>query len=88
MESLSTRFKPTVPSPDPVLTVTVRELPLPVTPVIEAPVTPLVTSAKSPVSTPVTVSLKVTVNCTLPRFEGVAVARLIEETVGAVLSIV
>ena len=77
-----------VPSPEPVLTVTVRELPLPVTLAIEAPLTPLVTSAKSVLSTPLTLSLNVTVKFTLLAFVGLALARLMDKTVAAVLSIV
>ena len=86
MESSSTRVRPIVPSPMPVLTVTVREVPLPVTPVIEAPLTPLVTSVKSALSTPLTLSLNVTVKFTLLAFVGLAVAGLIEDTTGGVVS--
>ena len=63
-------------------------MPLPVTPLIEVPVTPAGASAKSVASTPVTDSLKVTVKCTLAAAVGSASARLMETTVGAVLSIV
>ncbi len=51
----------TVPSPVPLLTVTLYVVPLPVTLVIEVPATPEVVSEKSPASTPVTLSLNVTV---------------------------
>src|SRR5207249_54953 len=63
--SLSTRLSPSVPSPVPVPVVTVYEAPVPVTLVKDAPVMPVGASAKSAVSTPVTLSLKVTVHCTL-----------------------
>ena len=86
--SLSTRLSPSVPSPVPVLVVTVYEAPVPVTLVKDAPVMPVGASAKSAVSTPVTLSLKVTVHCTLAALVGVLPTRLIELTVGAVLSIV
>jgi hypothetical protein len=70
----------------PLFAVTVYVVPLPVTLVIEAPDGPVAESAKSVVSTPVTFSLKVTVHCTLPAFEGVAPTRLIEEAVGGTVS--
>ena len=50
------------------------------------PLTPLAASVKSPVSTPVTLSLKVTVHCTLAALVGVLPTRLMEETVGGVVS--
>ena len=61
-------------------------MPLPLTLLIEAEETPVVTSVKSPVVTPVTLSLNVTVKCTLLAFVRLASARLMDETVGAVLS--
>jgi hypothetical protein len=70
----------------PVETVTVRVAPVPVTDVIDAPDAPAPASAKSVESTPVTLSLKVTVHWTLAAFVGVVPARLIVETVGAVVS--
>ena len=54
--------------------------------VMEALVTPVVASEKSPVPTPVTLSLNVTVHETLVAFVGLDVTRLIDKTVGAVLS--
>src|SRR5262249_26348905 len=73
----------------PVLAVTVYWLPLPLTPVIVAPVTaPVVTRAKSEASTPVTLSLNSTVHDMLAAFVGVVPARLIDCTVGAVVSTV
>ena len=62
-------------------------MPLPPTLEIDAPVT-VGESEKSAASTPVTDSLKVTVQLTLAALVGVAPARLIEVTVGAVLSTV
>ena len=87
IESSSTRFSPSVPSL-PVLTVTVYVVPLPLTPLTLAPVAPAPTSAKSDVSTPLTLLLKVTVQCRDEAFVGVESARLIELTVGAVASTV
>ena len=87
IESSSTRFRPSVPLPEPVLAVTVRVAPLPVTPVIAGvPPRPLFASAKSLGSTPVTGSLNVTVQLTLEAFVGFASARPIDETVGAPVS--
>src|SRR5438874_717388 len=89
MESSSTRFRPRVPSPDPVVAVTLQVLPLPVTLPTDPPVTESVRArAKSPASTPVTGSLNVTVHETLPAFVGLAAPtrRLMEETVGGVAS--
>src|SRR4029077_12047453 len=64
-------------------------LPLPLTVVIVAPVTaPVGTRAKSEASTPVTLSLNTTVHDTLAAFVGVVPARLIDCTVGAVVSTV
>ena len=76
----------TLPEPLPVLTVTVQFCPEPPTPVIEGLVTPPELSAKSAESTPVTDSLKRTLNTTDEAFVGVAPARVIEVTVGAILS--
>ena len=51
-----------VPSPLPLLTVTVYVVPLPVTPLTDVPVTPpVVVTWKSVASTPVTLCVKVTV---------------------------
>ena len=53
-----------------------------------APLTPAVARLKSAVPTPVTLSLKVTVQVTLAALVGSEPARLMEETVGTVLSTV
>ena len=84
--SSSTRFSPSVPFPLPVLAVTVyTELETLVTEAIEAPLTPpACTSVKSAVLTPVTALSKVTVQETLVALVGLALTRLIEETVGGV----
>ena len=73
-----------VPSPVPVLTVTVQEgLHVAAeTAVTEAPVMPVVFNAKSAVSTPLTLSLKVTVKSTLVALLGVALTRVMEVAVG------
>src|SRR5215218_4089527 len=84
--SLSLRFRPSVPLPVPVDAVTVRVAPEPVTLVIDGDVRPEFASAKSAASTPVTLSLNVTVQLTLDAFVGLEPARLIETTVGAVAS--
>jgi hypothetical protein len=67
-----------------VFAVTAQVVPLPVTEVIDALLTPLTwVSTKSPASTPVTLSLKVTVHATdLPAAVGSKLARLIDTTVG------
>ena len=84
---MSTRFRPSVPLPVPVFAVTVYWLPLPLTVVIVAPVTaPVVARAKSEASTPVTLSLNSTVHDTLAAFVGVVPTRLIDCTVGAIVS--
>src|SRR4051812_33143886 len=57
-------------------------------PVMDAPVTPVGVSAKSPASTPVTASEKVTVQLTELALVGLEPTRTIEETVGAVVSLV
>src|SRR5688572_15857821 len=57
-------------------------------PVIEAPETPVVVRAKSDASTPRTFSLNATVHCTLAALVGVEPTRLIDDTVGGVVSIV
>ena len=60
---------------------------LPVTEAIEPPLTPPPrTSAKSAASTPLTASLKVTVQRSVVAFVGSASARSIDRTVGAVVS--
>ena len=83
------RFRPSDPDPDPVDAVTVRVAPLPVTPVIAGvPPKPLLTSVKLfEEFPPVTGSLNVTVHDTLDEFVGEAATRLIELTVGGVLSL-
>ena len=75
-----------MPLPVPVLTVTVYVVPLPVTVVNDAPETPEAATAKSEALTPVTDSLKTTLNCTDDAAVGVEPARLIETTVGAMWS--
>ena len=86
--SLSTRFRPSVPLPVPVFAVTVYWFPLPLTVVIVAPATvPVVTRVKSPASTAVTLSLNSTVHDTLAAFVGVVPTRLIDCTVGAIVSV-
>jgi hypothetical protein len=87
IESSSTRFRPSVPFPEPVPAVTVYVLPLPLTLVTAAPMTPEAASAKSLVSTPATLSLKVTVHWTLAALVGLPAARSIELTVGGVTSV-
>ncbi len=79
---------PTVPSPVPVFTVTVRIAPVPDTPVIEAPVTPVVTRSKAAVETPLTNSLNTTVKSTVAPFFGLASVQVRESIRGEVLSIV
>jgi len=50
---------------------------------METPLTPVVVREKSPASTPLTLSLKVTVKSTLLSAVGLGSARLMEETLGA-----
>src|SRR5262249_49155454 len=71
---------------EPVFTFTVQELPLPETPAMLAPETPLVSREKSLESTPVTLSLNVTVKATLVALVGLASARLSDCTTGVVVS--
>jgi hypothetical protein len=59
-------------------------LPLPVTALTPVSDAPLAAAVKSETSTPVTLSEKVTVNCSLPPPLGLTPAGAIEETVGAV----
>ena len=84
--SSSVTFRRIVPFPEPVLTVTVRVAPEPVTPVMDAPVTPMVVRKKSSkgalVFTPVTDLLKVTVKLTLAAPVGLELARSILITLG------
>src|SRR5262245_59840890 len=88
MESLSIRSRRMVPSPVPEETVTVRVAPEPDTPETEAPaIPPPVVSAKSVESTPLTDSLNVTVKVNDEAFAGFAAARVIDETVGGVVSL-
>src|SRR5207302_7569281 len=82
IESLSVTSRRMEPDPVPVLTVTVYVVPLPVTLVSEAPATPLVVRVKSVRSTPVTLSLKVTVKSTLAALVGLPAARTIDCTTG------
>jgi hypothetical protein len=83
-----------VPLPDgvvvPVDAETVYAVPLPDTPVIAGvgPDSPEATSEKFDADTPVTLLLKVTVHWTSAALVGVALARLIDVTVGGVVSIV
>ncbi len=86
IESLSTRFSPSVPSPDPVDELTVYAVPEPVTPVRLAVASPTFASAKSPVSTPDTASLNVTVHETFGAFVGEVPTRVIDATEGFVAS--
>ena len=73
--------------PAPVLAVTVQVVPEPLTRVIAGePVRPLEMRLKLPATTPVTASLNVTVHWTDARVVGVVLTRLIETTVGAVVS--
>src|SRR4051794_12667226 len=83
---LAFRSSSIVPSPEPVSTVAVYVAPLPVTPVTDAPLTPETAGLKSLESTPVTLSLNVTVNWTLAALVGLAPTRLIDSTVGATAS--
>src|SRR5262245_793704 len=92
---LAVRFRPIEPLFVPVVpTVTVQEAAgVPPTETAEAitgalPLIPLRTRPKFPVPTFETGSLNVTVQCSGPAFAGLASVRLIDETVGAVLSIV
>src|SRR5207253_2087297 len=72
----------------PVLTVTVHVASDPLTLVIDAPGEALPDSEKFAVDTPVTLSSKVTVHETLAAFVGFASATAIDDTAGAVLSMV
>ena len=88
MLSLSFRFRRKVPEPAPVLTQTVRVLPLPFTLVTEAPERlPLEVRAKSNLSTPVTGLVKVTVKFRLAAALGLAEARVMEETWGGMTGV-
>ena len=85
------RLSPSVPLPVPVEAVTVYVDPpaAPVTPVIAGvPPRPVLTSPKLPTPTPLTFSLNVTVQETVPALVGLGDARTIEDTVGGVRSIV
>jgi hypothetical protein len=78
-----TIFNPSVPLPVPVLAVTVRVAPLPVTEVIAGvPPSPEFTSLKLLLLIPVTLALNVTVQETLDALVGLAPATLIDKTVG------
>ena len=80
------RSRRIVPSPVPVLTVTVYVVPEPARPVIEAPLTPVWVRLKLVASTPVTASLNVTVKSAVAAFVGVETGTM-ELTVGACASI-
>src|SRR6185295_14358724 len=83
IESLSTRFKPSVPVPVPAdaVTMNVAALPASATPVIAGePPTPDTASAKSVASTLVTGSLNVTVQCTVDAAVGVGSSSVIDVT--------
>src|SRR5436190_12089426 len=87
MLSLSTRLRPRVPVPVPVLAVTAYVAPLPDTPVIAGdPPRPVFASEKSDASTPVTLSLNVTTHPTVAAFVGLEDARTIETIVGEMAS--
>ena len=89
MELLSTRFSPSVPTAVaiPVLAVTVQVVPLPTTAVMAEPVTvPVAANEKSLASTPVTASLNNTVQETLLAPVGLPKSRVIDVTVGGVVS--
>ncbi len=77
-----------MPLPEPVLTVTVRVVPDPLTAVTLAPVMPVEVRLKSATSTLMMASEKVTVKFTLARFVGLVLTRTLETTFGAVLSII
>ena len=68
------------------MAVTVYVVPDPVTDAMEVLARPDATREKSLVSTPVTDSLKTTVQLTVAAFVGEVAARLIDVTVGAVVS--
>ena len=86
IESSSASLRPSVPSPEPVDAVTVYDVPDPLTPVIDVPERPAPVRAKSVASTPVTVSLNVTVQRTDEALVGVASRRVIPVTDGDVRS--
>src|SRR5262245_21895992 len=88
MLSLSTRFRPNVPLPVPVFAVAVYWLPLPLTLVMIAPVTRVFAREKAEGSRPVPLPLSTTAHETLAAFVGVVPTRLIDCTVGAVVSTV
>jgi hypothetical protein len=85
--SSSTRSRRSVPSPLMPPTVTVRVIPLPVTPLMVPPGVPVVVKTKSLASTPVTLSEKVTVKFADGPAVGFGLARTMETTVGAQLSV-
>ena len=81
------RLRPSVPPPDPVVTVTVRVAPVPATEVIEAPVRPLpLARVKLALVTPTTLSENVTSHETLAAEVGVGSTRLMLTIAGGVLS--
>jgi hypothetical protein len=82
----SMRSMPRVPSPEPVLTATLQEVPEPLTEVMLAPETPDPLIAKSEESTPLTLSEKTTLKLIPDALVGVAFAREMETTDGGVVS--
>src|ERR1043165_7942573 len=81
-------LRPRVPLPEPVLTVTVQVVPLPVTLAILAPVMPLAARAKLAAVSPVTGLLKTTLKLMLDLLVVVLPSALMAETLGASLSMV
>jgi hypothetical protein len=77
-----TTLSPSVAVAVPTLAVTVRVVPLPVTPVIEAPEDPVPVSSKLPAAPPVIALLKVTVQLTVAALVGLLPTRVTERTEG------
>src|SRR5438132_1007357 len=84
--SMGSRSRPPVPLPVSLPAATVQVVPLPVTELMDGPLRPVLTSEKSVESTPLTLSLNVMVQLRLEALEGDDETRLIDETVGAVVS--
>ena len=83
------RFRPSVPSPATVVTVTVRVVPGPAETALTDPLAvPVAARLKLPVAPPETDSLNVTSHCSEVALVGVPVTRLMDTTVGAVVSMV
>jgi hypothetical protein len=80
------RLRRSSPFPVPVLAVTIRVVPVPVSPVIAAPFGPVDVRLKFACPTPVTFSEKRTVQLTDDALVGLATAPTMELTVGATLS--